>query len=142
MSRQNKWSTFAPLFFVLLCRVVVCVIDIFCCSRLDFLSYVKLLIKFFWSLHYIIYRKVLSFFTDRRLLFPKYLQHQNLQQMVYLSNLQQLHYQILYQVCEEGGFSWRRFFSFIKFGFSWIEIEWCRVHLKFFPVLVQPSQFW
>ena len=142
MSRQNKWSTFAPLFFVLLCRVVVCVIDIFYCSRLDFLSYVKLLIKFFWSLHYIIYRKVLSFFTDRRLLFTKYLQHQNLQQMVYLSNLQQLHYQILYQVCEEGGFSWRRFFSFIKFGFSWIEIEWCRVHLKFFPVLVQPSQFW
>ena len=140
MSHQNKRSTFAPLFFVFLCRVYV--IDIFCCSRLDFLSYVNLLIKFFWSLHYIIYRKVLSFFTDRRLFFTKYLQHQNLQQIVYLSNLQQLHYQILYQVCEEGVSSGRRFFSFINFGFSWLEIEWCRVDLKFFPVLVQPSRFW
>ena len=62
---QNKWNTFPPFFIVLLYRVVACVIDIFCWSRLDFSSFVNLFIGIFYGLLYFIYR--VSILTAGRL---------------------------------------------------------------------------
>ena len=50
-------------------RVLVCVSDSLCWSRLNFLSCVNLFIGMFHCLLYFIYRSVLSFWTAGRLLF-------------------------------------------------------------------------
>ena len=65
---QNKYNIFLSFFIVFLYSVVVCVIDIFCLSSLDFLSYVNLFNGMFYSLLYFCHREVLTFWTAERLL--------------------------------------------------------------------------
>ena len=72
---ENKCSTFPPFFTVLLWSAVVCVIDIFRWSSLDFLSCVNLFIGMFHGLLYFSHWAVLSFWTAGRLLFGKFINY-------------------------------------------------------------------
>ena len=69
---QNKYSTFPPLLIALLYSIVVCVIDIFCWSSLDFLSCVNLFTGMFHDLLYFNHRAVLRFWTGGRHLFGRF----------------------------------------------------------------------
>ena len=61
LNPQDKCSAFPPIFIFLLYSVGVCVFDIFCCSRLGFLSCGGLFIGMFHGLLYFIYRQFLVF---------------------------------------------------------------------------------
>ena len=65
--------SFLQIIIVLLYSVAVCVIDIFCWSRLDFLYCGNLFIRMFHDFLYFIYRIVLSFWTAERFLFGRFI---------------------------------------------------------------------
>ena len=128
---QNKWSAL-PFFIVLLYRVVICAIDIFCSSRFDFLSCVNLFIIVFYCLLYFIYRAVLSFSTAGDSCLEDFS----------IKILESTPYGLLEKPwkitngCIKFWDYWRGISSFIKFGFSWMVWCWWKIY---FSVLFQVS---
>ena len=110
---QNKCSTFPPFLIVFLYSVVVCVIDIFCLSSLDFFSCVILFIGMFYSLLYFCHRAVLSFRTAERLLFRRFINYNiKIYTRWFTAN------SFSTKMCIKFANYCRRIFTFIKFGFS------------------------
>ena len=127
-SSKCECSAFPPFFVVLMYGVVVCVTDIFCCSRMDFLSCSNLFIGMFRGLLYFTYRAVLSFWTVGRLLFGRFIAY-NAKIYIRWFNWKALNGFITNRGVKFSNY-WRGMFSFIKFGLSWIELEWCGVDWK------------
>ena len=126
---QNQCSTSPPFFIVLLYSDAVCFIGIFGWSILDFLCCVNLFVRMLCGLPYFNHRAVLSFWTAGRLLFgglsittskstPDGLLEKTLNGFITHRCIKFANY-------------WRGIFSFIKFGFSWTELEWCGVGSRF-----------
>ena len=121
---QNK--CIIPFLMVLLDSVVVCVTDIFCLKCLDFISCVNLFIEMFHGLLYFNHRTILSFWIAGKLLFGRFI--------IYNSKIYTRWFTtngFRTNRCIKFANYWRGFFSFIKLGFRWTELEWCDAVSKF-----------